>query len=316
MTTLPSDDLIIVYGALRSGTTVFRLMLDAHPRIANPGEVDFLFDHLHPAPDHPTGWRYDLKALRLNRIFLSKNLTIPEGRDGLDLLVHFLDQFRLRHPGAILSLNLHRGVERLVEIMPDIRIIHMLRDPRDVARSCIGMGWAGSLYYGIGHWIGTETAWEAVASRLAPDQVLTLRYEDLFTDTEGSLGAVCAFFGVEWNPWMLEYSETSTYAPPDRSLIAQWRRKCTPREVALAEGKAANLMRARGYPPTDLARAPSRAEALWLAFHHRASVWRFNGRRYGYALYFGEKVARRAGAARVHAGLRQRLNVIQAQHLK
>ena len=59
------SDPVFVYGGLRSGTTVFRLMLNAHPELSNPGEVDHLFDHIHRAPGG--GWRYDLDALSLDR---------------------------------------------------------------------------------------------------------------------------------------------------------------------------------------------------------------------------------------------------------
>jgi hypothetical protein len=68
MKTLDASDIVFVYGALRFGTTVFRLMLDAHPQIANPGEMDFLFDYLYPDHTHSTGWRYDLDGLKLDRI--------------------------------------------------------------------------------------------------------------------------------------------------------------------------------------------------------------------------------------------------------
>ena len=38
---------VALYGALRSGTTLFRLILKHHPALHNPGETDFLLDHIH-----------------------------------------------------------------------------------------------------------------------------------------------------------------------------------------------------------------------------------------------------------------------------
>lgn len=58
---------------------MFRLMLNHHPQIANPGEVDFLFDFLIPSNMHPSGWRYDLPSLRRNRIFQSQGWICPGG---------------------------------------------------------------------------------------------------------------------------------------------------------------------------------------------------------------------------------------------
>ncbi len=104
-----------------------------------------------------------------------------------------------------MTINLHRHVNRVLTILPTARLIHMLRDPRDVARSSIAMGWAGSLYHGVGHWIGTETDWDAVVKLSHRATILTLRYEDLFTDTEGRLREVCEFFEVPFDPAMLEW---------------------------------------------------------------------------------------------------------------
>ncbi|MEL7086985.1 MAG: sulfotransferase, partial [Planctomycetota bacterium] len=120
---LDRSDVVFIYGALRSGTTVFRLMLNAHPAMSNPGEMDFLFDHLAPDPAHPTGWRYDLSALRAGRIFKASNLTIPPERDGLDLLEDFLTQLQDRAPGKALSINIHRRVDRMLSVMPHARVI-------------------------------------------------------------------------------------------------------------------------------------------------------------------------------------------------
>ena len=237
---------MFVYGALRSGTTMFRLMLESNRAISNPGEADFLFDHIAPDPDHPTGWRYDRTALIDDRIFRAKQFDLPEELDGLDLLEEMLAQMDARSPG-LLTLNVHRHAERIVQTLPDARFVHLLRDPRDVARSSIGMGWAGTLYRGVDHWILTETAWDRIAKHLRTGQVLDLSYEDLFADIDNNLRRVCDFLEVSFDPAMLRYHETSTYGPPDPSLAEQWRRRSKPREIALVEGKAGALMRARGY---------------------------------------------------------------------
>ena len=84
---------VFVYGALRSGTTLLRLILDRHDLLSNPGEVDFLFDWIHRDPSNPTGWSYDFEALGRCRIFRSQNLTIPPDCDGRDLLEEFCRQF-------------------------------------------------------------------------------------------------------------------------------------------------------------------------------------------------------------------------------
>ena len=49
MTTPSTDPIFALYGALRSGTTLVRLILRAHPQIHSEGENDFLLDHLQIA---------------------------------------------------------------------------------------------------------------------------------------------------------------------------------------------------------------------------------------------------------------------------
>jgi hypothetical protein len=46
MSATPKARPVFIFGSMRAGTTVFRLMLNANDAISNPGEVDFLFDHL------------------------------------------------------------------------------------------------------------------------------------------------------------------------------------------------------------------------------------------------------------------------------
>jgi hypothetical protein len=320
--TFPTPLPVFVYGALRSGTTVFRLMLDSHGEIGNPGERDFLFDFITPDQTHPTGWRYDLDKLQIDRIFQNSGLKIiqgPNGQDldGLDLLAAFLDQLKTQCGGReVFTLNIHRHIDKILAILPEARVIHMLRDPRDVARSSIGMGWASHIYYGVNHWIGTETDWDRGTTSLPEEQVLTLTYEGLFRDIETELRRVCDFLGVAWSPRMLDYHENSTYSPPDPSLVEQWRRKCTREDLAIMEGRAEALMLSRGYALSGPVRVPGVTERAALWFGQKSGGWRHGITRYGFPMLLGEKVTRRLGLSSLHKRLRNRMNVIDQALVK
>lgn len=314
-----TDDLVFVYGALRSGTTVFRLMLDAHPRIANPGEMDFLLDALHEDAGAPGGWRYDEDALRRSRIFRASGLVIDPEREGLEQLAGFLDQMRASHAdgaeGAVLSINVHRNADRLLRVLPGVRVIHVVRDPRDVARSTIQRGWAGTLYHAVDHWIATEAAWDEAASGIPTDRLLDVSYEGLFEDVEARLRDVCAFLGQPFDPVMLRYHENTTYAAPDPSLVRQWERDCDPRQIALLEHRAGGLMAARGYDPSGPI-APGPAERAVLRLRDRAAVWRFGMRRFGAGTYVAEKATRRLGLVRQNRALRRRMDDVVSTQVK
>jgi hypothetical protein len=305
---------IFVFGALRSGTTLFRLMLDAHEGIANPGEFDFLARFLSKGADG--AWRYDKDGLRMDRVFVAQGMTLPDRLDGPELLAHFIDEIRAKGEGAF-TINLHTGLDKLVKIMPDLRAIHMLRDPRDVARSSIGMGWAGTLFHGVAHWIETEQAWDRVAARIAPEHALELRYETLLQDLEGELRRVCGFIGVPFSPAMLNYHENSSYDRPDPRLIEQWRRKIAPGDLALIEGRVGPLLAARGYAPSGAApRVPGAAEAAALTLRNAVGRYRFAVGRFGFWLATAERTAARLGLPGPKKAVRARMNAIQQRLIK
>jgi hypothetical protein len=63
---------------------------------------------------------------------------------------------------------------------------------------------------------------------MAPEQVLEVKYETLIEEPEETLTKICLFFGVQFQPSMLEYDQNSTYSKPDVAMTYQWRRKQTP----------------------------------------------------------------------------------------
>ncbi|WP_435311763.1 sulfotransferase family protein [Primorskyibacter sedentarius] len=283
---------IFIYGALRSGTTLFRLMLNSHEGLKNPGEVDFLFDFLQRDPTHPTGWRYRRDEMICHRIVRAHDLQFREDLDGLDLLRDLIAQFDERGKGR-LTMNVHRHADLIAEVLPDARYIHLLRDPRDVARSSIGMGWAGNSYHGVTHWIRTEMEWrEAPIPR---DAVFELRFEDLMSDIEAHLTNVCSFLGVPFSEVMLGYHLDTTYGPPDPKISQQWKRKASSREIALIEGRLGTLLTDYGYVPNGPPAFPRFFEKTRIGAANRLGRWRFNIRRFGLPLYLSSHFTKRFG---------------------
>jgi hypothetical protein len=304
---------VFVYGALRSGTTVFRLMLNAHPRLYSPGETDFLFDHLQEGRPGSGAWSYDREALAADRIFRAKRIGLPENLDGLDLLRHMIAEMGSRSDG-LLTMNVHRHARLISATLPEARILHLLRDPRDVARSAIGMGWAGNSYYGVNCWLDAEESWDEAGFPV--DQVLTLWFEALMSDLEAELGRVCDFLGVPFTPTMLDYHRTSTYDPPDPKIAQAWKRKATQHEIALIESRVGPLMETRGYARNGPPYVPTGPERLSLAVGNRLRRWHFNIRRYGFTLFASTHAARVLGLRSVHQRLKLRQEKILLKNIK
>lgn len=311
--THPVEGTVFVFGALRSGTTLFRLLLNSHPHIHNPGEVDFLFDFIAPDATHPTGWRFDLDALQQNRVFQARSLDLPPGLEGRDLLLNLLEQLAGKGQGTA-TLNVHRHADRIAQVLPKARFIHLVRDGRDVAYSSVGMGWSGTSWRGIDHWIDTEQHWDLAA--IPDEKVLTLRFEDLIQDLEKHLGAVCAFLGVQMMDEMLRYHETSTYGPPDPKVAQQWKRRGSPREIALLESRAGDLLQARGYALSGTPHHPGALERAFLTLQDRLGRYRINIRRYGPGLFFQAHLARHLRLRGLQTRVQERMNTKTTEFLK
>lgn len=282
--------LIFICGALRSGSTMFHLMLNSHPKIDHPGEFDFLFDKINDDGTCP-----DIKEfhdwLRNDRIFLSHNLQIDETLSVPELIKSFVSQ--LKKSDKVLALNIHRNFYRIPYIFPEADYIHLIRDPRDVARSSIGMGWAGNVYYGVDHWVSSEESW----LKLLPQhkaKFYTLHYENLVSDCINELRKVCDYLEIPYSAAMLDYTHTSTYSAPNKKFSQQWKTKLSSEEVKLAECKAKTLMKKNGYKPVNKSNVQiSQIKKLRLKLSDTAFKNSFALKRYGAYLYLLEKISRR-----------------------
>lgn len=312
MTAYPESEPVIFYGALRSGTTLMRLIMDAHPQIYCPGERDFMIDHLSGSGEAMT---LDRDALKASRIFRQSGLTLPETANGTDALAQMLREDRAASDKPVHILILHRDIAKIRRLFPDARYVHLLRDPRDVARSSIGMGWAGNTWHGVDHWIHTEASWQQ--NRPSREQVHELHYEALLNDVEGTLSSLCAFLGLDYKTEMLRYSETSSYDRIDPSLAYQWRHKQTAQEVSEVEYKLGDLLQHTGYSPSDDGpKKPLAVRRVVLRLHDKAKVWQMRIQRFGLLDPVLVSVSKRLGARSLGRAAKLRIDEKAQKYLK
>ena len=314
----PSDNPVFLVGAERSGTTLLRLMLAYHPRLSVLSEFEYITDPLEPGfggdGSIPSGDRL--------REFLATQWMFHQHRkdEGLspsddsdyravarDLLRQAAD---LKPEADTLIAIVHRGMKHLPTLFGDrpTRYIHIVRDPRDVARSNIGMGWAGNVYHGVERWLDVERQWEALRPTLAEGTYMELRQEDLILDTEPTLRRICAFLGLDYDPAMMDYQRESTYEKPDPSLVEQWKRKQTPEQIGLVEARVGDLLAARGYEPSGHPPvSPGTLGRARLKLDDKLSRLRWRGRVNGWGLLTQDILSRKLGMKRWQAKLQPRL---------
>jgi hypothetical protein len=304
---------LFLVGAQRSGTTLLRLMLDHHPEIAFEKEFDFAVTKVSETGQFPSLYSY-LDWLRTVR---GADYVIREHVDYRELVSDFLRQKQAAAGGKpYVGATVHSDFDRLRFLWPEARYIHLIRDPRDVARSVVQKGWAGNLYQGAESWIEAETCWDSLVPHLMSDQAVEIHYEDLVLRTDVVLGDICRFVGVEYSEMMLDYrADAPQYPPPDPTLVGQWKTKLAPREVAIVELRTERLMKSRGYarsgyPLPKVGRL--RHEALIAAA--RLQGLRARVDLYGARLVTIELIGRRLGLRRLAAHAVRRMNSVE-QHL-
>jgi len=308
---------LVIVGAVRSGTTMLHLMLGGHPRLHILGEFE---ESVRWLPDK--GW-IDVdeyrRRLEIDRVFRSRGGRLPTARTYPEAVhelagQYFNDLADEQIPGFVI----HNRIDRVADVWPDARVVHIVRDPRDVARSCIGMGWAGHVWQASAIWEVAEQRFDRLASRLSDDQCIRVRYEDLVRDPRAELTRLLEFVGLGWVDEIYGHIDASTYDRPDPRFIEQWRRKLTRREVELVEARCGGSMVSRGYEPMFVEpRPPGRAEAIGLAVHHRWKRWRFSCRRYGLPLALLRSVtSRMPSGSTLRKTVQLRVNEIERAHLK
>ena len=223
-----------------------------------------------------------------------------------------------KQPNEYISGSIHSHFDELPAIWPNAKYIHLLRDPRDVARSCIGMGWVGNVWYGADYWTAPEKRWIALTKKVNPESLLEVRYEDLVCKPEEVLTEICSFLGIEYSEEMLKIDRTSTYARPDASFSEQWRTKLSLREVELVEIKCKELMIKQGYAISEQSNnhKVSKIERLRLYIQNRIVRWSFNSKRWGFKLWFSYNLAKRIGPRMWYERLQNDVNNKQRMYLK
>jgi Sulfotransferase family len=218
-----------VVGVPRSGTTLLRLMLDAHPVLTIPPETHFVPKLITQFE----GWVADGKSTaELREQAFELITTHPRWGDmGLDpdalrsrLAQHdpltpgdaarsFYAAYAAREgkprwgdkspPYAWKAPRIQRG-------LPEARFIHLIRDGRDVALSLSEVSWGpGGLPEAARKWVRDMGRARRRAERLRPGTYMEARYEDLVLDPEPILRRVAEFVDLPWNDAMLAYHETA-----------------------------------------------------------------------------------------------------------
>jgi Sulfotransferase family len=206
-----------VVGVGRSGTTLLRMMLDAHPQLAVPPETQFLPELLDAADRGARGAELteaitsarNWDDFRLDRERLAER--IGEEADAAEALRSFYGLYAERRGKPRWGDKTPKHVTRMPRIaatLEEARFVHLIRDGRDVAlsRRRRGMGAAKPMAETAELWRRRIARARTQARRLR-GRYLELRFEDLVADPEPALRSACDLIELEYDPAMLDYHD-------------------------------------------------------------------------------------------------------------
>ncbi|HTL96943.1 MAG TPA: sulfotransferase, partial [Gemmatimonadaceae bacterium] len=272
---------IFVLGCGRSGTTLLRLMLNSHPRIAIPGET-WYFPELHAdraiIREWPDGeWRDRLtQRITSHPVFpelgISRSTLLAEldslSRDDWPSVVALVNLTFARTEGKPRWGDKTPGYVRCLpvikELFPNATVLHVIRDGRDVVLSFLEQPFGPTgILQGADYWKADVERGQQDGPRLFDGAYHEVRYEELVAEPERVLRDVCNVIGESYDPAMLEYHDSAhrylhdqqrwhdqTKSAPTRGRSERWKREMARDDEALFELAAGPLLQRLGYPLT------------------------------------------------------------------
>jgi len=255
---------IILGGCPRSGTTLLRVMLDSHARIACGPECSLLTGGFLP---EKLARRFDTTLAEVWRLH-------DQAADHAQFIELFLADYAARRGKVRWAEKTPQNVRHLDWIFrhfPQAKFVHVIRDGRDAVCSIrthprfrlvdgqrVETGIRRPLRPCIEQWVrdtGAGLQW-----RDHP-RYREVRYEDLVGAPEPTLRGLGEFLEEPWDEAMLRYHEQQggsrdpdkfvanpgATAPLQTTAVGRWRREFTPADTQLFASLASTRMAELGY---------------------------------------------------------------------
>lgn len=261
-----------IVGSARSGTTLLRVILNAHPNVTVPPESRFVTELWRNSNDVSVDGF--LAALDQHRQFRSWNLPIDAVR--AELAGRETAAYATAIEAVYSAYAKHVGKDRwgdktpryvehipfISELFPSARFVHLVRDGRDVALSYAKVPFGPkTVAKAAALWARRVRLGVLEGRRLGADRYTEIRYEDLVDAPERTTRSLCGFLGIEFTPEMMEYTDKApefvfekakTYNPkvlqkPSKSTRS-WETEMPPAHEEAFEAVAGDVLDLFGYP--------------------------------------------------------------------
>lgn len=271
-----------ILGVQRSGTTMLRLMLNNHPRLAVPHESKFILTFQPVLPKYGELTRRENvarllddiaehPAVKAGALIVSKDLILQQPINSYADLVDVIMRSKAEALGKARwgdkTPFYTPSIDILWHLFPQAKIVHLVRDGRDVLLSHQKVSWlSNSLPKIAADWRWMATICHKVGSVRGPEWFLEVKYEDLVRQPEATLRRICAFLDEDFAPDMLEYHHTARQEVPSESLrwhqssvespnpskLFQWKTQLSRADRVIFEQVAGDTLALFGYELENL----------------------------------------------------------------
>lgn len=160
--------------------------------------------------------------------FIRKSVTSILNRQGADVYVE-------DNTWNILSAN------ELIRLLPEAKIVHVYRDPRDVVASFVKQKWCPTDIKKAAIWYRSIIEhWFSVRDGLPRGAYYEFKLEDLVDRTEHIVRQLCDFTGLPYHPRLLEIDLT-------RSNTGRWRKEFSQEESRQVQEILGSVIARLGY---------------------------------------------------------------------
>ena len=273
---------VFIGGCSRSGTTLLGAILGAHGDCVCPPESHFKISVVRTcqAEDGSIDLDEALRFIRMHWRFKLWNLHVDPSQaphtSYVDLLSWLVESYAEDRglDGRTWVDHTPENINYaplLLELFPEARIVHIIRDGRAVANSILPLDWGPNTVVRAAPWwkamVGDGLALEEA---LPQGQIVRVMYEDLVYEPEETVRDLCQKLDLAFEPGMLE---ADGFRPPgytasqhemigrrpDPSRATRWKKTLTPRQIEIFESLAGDLLHEMGYTLTveGEARAPT-----------------------------------------------------------
>jgi hypothetical protein len=278
--------LFFIIGRPRSGTTLLRVLFEAHPNVVIPPESPFIIN-LYKKYSKITYWdetiilefcddlfrqRYFDKWLIEKNDLYKKLLEASGERSFQDIVrqvcLSYTSVFEKEDIQFIGDKNPAYSLfaHRIQSLFPDAKIIHITRDYRDNYLSLINVNFEVPIVpLVVYRWKFAYRQMEKL-KKCNPGLIYSLRYEDLASDPENKFREVCQFLDLDFNPEVLSFYKKkaeveklyasskeiaivhkSLFNPISTDRMDLWKKEMTERQIRVADLVAGRTAEKAGY---------------------------------------------------------------------